>query len=273
MRRFVLLLPILLPFSAPAAFGSTTLWNQGDADGGFGWVNQEFPGYMSYSTYIVNDVHVPAGGWTIQSISSVYTFVNLDWTAPTIPVVLNIFPKSGLLPDSQFDPRNGNRLAATLAQDSSCTFCRRLEIEGLYMYLAEGDWWVGLTPSAGHPPFPDFYSGISIDRIWTFNTHYQAGWNGGDGLGAWGDQSAIRNPGGEYPYFGKYYGTGGDSGWRTVGYQLDSGPDFNILILGDAGDTTGVPEPGTLWMAGVGALALCRRRYLNKGDRSHSSWS
>lgn len=97
-----------------------------------------------------------------------------------------------------------------------------VEIQGLNIALADGDYWIGFAPIA---PFGTY------GQIYYYPT-----------AAPWGDPSALRNPGG---------GFGFGTAWGTAAGMLGSPNDFTLVIEG-----TAAPEPATWALVGLSLLAL-----------------
>jgi hypothetical protein len=232
MRKFVLV--ALLLAVVPAQAG-TILWNQGAfSSGSVAIVDQEFGDTPTFSTYIVNDVAVPGGGWVINSVTS-YFVAGWNWTysGTTIPVRLHIFPQSGVLPlatDIVPDLNPPNPYTASYSASGGDV---TLTVSGLAISLAPGSYWIGITPIANMNPYGQIFYYSTTDP--------------------WGDPSALRNPGGGFGL-----PSGVNWGGAQANIDLWPGPDGTLVIEG----TMGIPEPSTMVLLGLGLLGLplLRRR-------------
>ena len=98
---------------------------------------------MGMTNYTVNDIVVPAGGWTIDSIKIYYDGFNPSWAGALTSGVLYLEPKTGSLPVG--DPTTGTAVSV------ACVLLGNgfLEVSatGLGMIVNEGEYWIGLTPN------------------------------------------------------------------------------------------------------------------------------
>lgn len=184
-------------------------------------------GFGQREAYGLTDVTVPAGGWTIQSISvymSTYAFSSV--TGAT----LNVFPKTSALPTAANNPRlaanggTGTLVPVTVIgfeiNGNSGQFANEVTASGLNITLAAGDYWIGLTPK---------YQGGDSDNQWP-----------------------ALNP----------YGVGQVSRFAA---PLDAGWSSSTSVYGDAHldgamKINGTPAPGAMALLGLGGLAAGRRR-------------
>ncbi len=224
MRVAFLLLALCLP-----AICGTILWDQSPYLPGYGIVDQEFGDMSGYSSYIVNDVNVPASGWTISSVTSYFEpRYDWSWSGATIPVRLNIFPKSGSLPGAGDDPTAGSVFDAAYSSDGNTI---TIVLGGLSIALSPGDYWIGFTPVAD------------------YGSHGQLFYE--PAASSWGDDSGWRNPGAGFGYGGA---------WSSPTAIYSDWHDGSIVIEGEAG--AAVPEPSTWLLMGLGVagLAVLRKR-------------
>src|SRR6266481_9872943 len=95
------------------------LWNQ-PANTNFpvfSTINQQFNDNPDVSTYVVNDITVGASGWTINSLTEWFSTFGRGSNPATLPVVFNLFSKTGALPRGTDDPTAGLGLKATITAD------------------------------------------------------------------------------------------------------------------------------------------------------------
>ncbi len=205
------------------------LWDQSALDTsptGQGLFNTVSPGFNGVVIFGVSDVVVPAGGWTIQSVTTYYS----SFTFPGgTSGVLNVFPKSGALPVAVNDPRaspigNGTLVDVT-ATDTVVDFqgVREYTASGLNIVLAPGEYWIGLTPVQSSGPF-------GADSQWSSTTSH------GVGQAAWSMDFGF------------------PSGW------FDYGTLSGIAVHEGAIKITGIPAPGAFAVLGLGGLLVSRRR-------------
>ena len=214
-----------------SAAQADVLWNQAPAFDNtslFGFPNRVT---VSDAIFAMTDVTVPAGGWTINSVSSYFTDFSFN---PTVTqAVLNIFPKTGALPTSSNDPRPSPTGQGTLTVPvdvrdiggSSQQPVMIITAAGLSINLAPGDYWIGLTPTLNSGPF-------GSDSAWPAETQI-------------GSQSVARG-------FGA--GPGAAFPWSTV-ESLGGSPNSDLALT-----VTGVPAPSSLALLGAAGLLSTRRR-------------
>jgi hypothetical protein len=218
-----------LAFAAGAQ--ADILWNQLPAYDNFSLSG--FPNRVTASDAIfaVTDVTVPAGGWTIDSVTTYFTDFSFN---PTVTqAILNIFPKTGALPVAINDPRPSPTGQGTLLVPvdirtqggTSQQPAMNITASGLNISLPAGDYWIGLTPALSSGPF-------GSDSHWP--TEVQIG-----------SPTAVRG-------FGA--GPGAAFPWSTLDSQ--GGPANTDLAL----TVTGVPSPSSLAILGVAGLVTARRR-------------
>lgn len=178
--------------------------------------------------YGMTDVTVPAGGWTIQSIS-IYVGT-LAFNTPTT-ATLNIFPKTGALPTAANNPRlvanggTGVSVPVTVTSfeinGNSGQFANDINASGLSIALAAGDYWIGLAPR---------YVGSSADNQWPAATTFGSG-------------QAVR------------FAAPLDAAWT------DTAALFGNSVQEDGAiKISGVPTPGAMALLGLGGLLAGRRR-------------
>lgn len=214
---------LCLPWKSEAI---VVLWDQsGYSTSSGAVVDQQFPDLPDFSTYMVSDVSVTGGQWSVSAVT-VYLTKSRDWSSVN-QGVLNVFPKTGPLPSDLTDnPGSGDvvsvSVTSTLAADAWA-----VRADGLALLLPPGEYWIGLTPIADFSTFLQEF-------------HWPAA--------ALGDPTVLRNPGG---------GFGIGNNWQQASVFLGGYGDAAILVEGDV-----VPEPGTLLLIGSGltGLALRRRR-------------
>jgi hypothetical protein len=136
---------------AANAASAAVLWDQSVPDTsptGVGLVNTYSPGFNGSIAYGVNNVVVPASGWTVQSVSVYFS----NFNDPGTSGILNIFPKSGSLPLAGNNPQASPTGAGTPVSLGSIDFVydnqgiREYTASGLNIVLAPGEYWIGLTP-------------------------------------------------------------------------------------------------------------------------------
>ena len=216
---------MVLAASLTASAGADMLYDatQLNSAGGV-YANTYYSDNPTNSDFVVDDIEVPAGGWTIDTLS-VYDGLLLGGDLTATQAYLVLFPKSL----GAVDPMNHTTLVSvtqtpeTFTDPNSIPSVRttqRFDASGLNLVLAPGEYWIGLTPIlTGSNPF----------GAWSSHTNH-------------GDQPmqyAVMHQT-WFPLAG-----GGFTNW---------GPDMMMRIQG-----TPVPEPTTLALLLL-ALPLCRRR-------------
>lgn len=190
----------------------------------FGFGNQR-------EAFGVADITVPAGGWTINSISVYMANYAIYVFNPASTAVLNIFSRTGPSPLASDNPRRpANGGAGVIYTATTTTFSfggqdiDQVTVSGLSITLAPGDYWIGLTP---------IYSGGSNGQPSQWPAATQIGLNQ---FYRGANQSTM------------------DAGWtdNAVAGGLTHG-DGAMLI-------TGVPTPGAAGLLGLAGLAAVRRR-------------
>jgi hypothetical protein len=139
---------ILVAFVANGAAAQVELWNQ--AEGYEGWTMGFFnmvagdPPF-GMTVYTVNDVVVPADyAWTVNTIRVIFDGFDPSWAGVVTEAVLYVEPKTGPLPTG--DPTTGTTVAAEAVVLGNGFL--EVSATGLSMSLAEGEYWIGLTPIA-----------------------------------------------------------------------------------------------------------------------------
>jgi len=197
---------VLLPVTranADVLYEATTLNSDGGGLNATSWPS------LNDGLILVDDITVPASGWTINEVSNFFSMLG----SPTATgAYLVVFPKSlgqinpfdyktevtvTMSSETFTDPTNG---------ESRDTY--RIDAAGLNLQLAAGEYWIGLSP------FADAYS-----NSWM----------------AWG--SRTTNGDKAICYDKVYNGTGG---W--VGTAFWTGPDYMMRIKGTAGTAISTTE-------------------------------
>ena len=210
---------------APGALAQEVVWDSPVNPDLAAFVDQQFPNFPDFSTYIVAHVSFERDTF-IHEITTYYTNGGNLWPLGATNATLNIIAQDGLPPNSH-DPSPG---AGGISVDADMV----LGANGLEMThdaaggitLAAGDYWIGLTPNV------DFLA---------FGQEFHQGTDN------FAKNSAARNPGGGF-------GVGTD--W------FDAGVVFGGINWGAAITITGknVPTPGALALLGLAGLLTSRRR-------------
>ncbi len=225
--------PALALLLAAPAFCATVLWDQAPITP-TALSNQVFTDYPEFSTYVLSDVTVPSSGWIIESLTSYFSAGTFFAASGYhLPVQLVILPASGDLPDAAHDP-------GTAAQyDGVYTFTddmAAIEIRGLSIALAPGDYWVGMSAFAAYGYEGQFYLLSSASTV--------------------GRPAAWRNPGG---------GFGHGTDWVPANSINDAFADGNLHIEGTLGS---VPEPATVGTLALALLAVGGLRLAHRNARN-----
>jgi len=168
-------------------------------------VNQDFPDFPTYSSYLVNDVVVPAQGWCVDGIRIYVSNSNeaqgfSSWVGAVTVGVLNVFPDDGAL-DSE-DPTLGAPVIVACEETVIGGDVLSITTTGLDLELAQGTYWIGLCPEAG-------FSELNQEFTWGI----------GEGLSD-GASTEFRNPGGAF---------GLGTGWAPAGTLL-IGDDWDMAM-------------------------------------------
>jgi hypothetical protein len=130
-----------------AASAQTILWDQtaGYESWQMGFFNNIAGGPPFGSTqYTVNDVVVPAGGWNVDAVRVYFDGFDAGWAGAVTSAVLYIEPKTGTTPTG--DPSTGTTVTATATILGNGFL--EVAATGLGQAIAEGEYWIGLTPFA-----------------------------------------------------------------------------------------------------------------------------
>jgi hypothetical protein len=159
--------------NAPVSPAGDVLWDQPTDGGGSAFVDTVFPDFPTFDTYIVCDVVVEDPGWNITGVTTYFTDP-LTFPAES-PATLNIFEKTGVLPDPGDDPTSGMQVNIQIVTG---VFGLEMVASGLDVHLDPGEYWIGLTPEVSFGQFGQAF------HLPTFFPQ--------------GDASAARNPGGAF---------------------------------------------------------------------------
>ncbi|HZW07561.1 MAG TPA: hypothetical protein VFF65_10600 [Phycisphaerales bacterium] len=205
------------------------LWDQSALSGTTSSVPNTISGGPPFGStvYAVSDVVVPAGGWTITSISTFFSRLGFaDWSTDVTTARLNIFSRTGSLPAGGDNPGAGTVVSIFCTPstfDAGPGFGEQgvwvATASGLNITLAPGDYWIGLTPVAP--------GGFDLEYNWPSSAVV-------------GLPSAMRSP------FSGF-------GMPPANTWSDSTVEGSILIQG-------VPAPSAAAALGLAGLAACRRR-------------
>lgn len=217
-----------------AAASADVLWDQSPLSGQGASVPNSIsgsPATNGSTMYALSDIVVPAGGWTITSVSTFFSALGFQsWPNDVTIGRLNIFARTGALPVAGNNPGTGTIVNLTCTQssfDAGPGFGEQgvniATAAGLNIHLDAGNYWIGLTPvTAG---------GWDMEYNWPTSNVF------GTSSALW---SAFADPFGGPPA----------QTW------LDSGVEGSILIQG-------VPTPGAAALLGLAGLTGMRRRRAN----------
>jgi len=138
----------LLLVSVASAVHATTLWDQSAisfSSSAPGIYNGKFTGFGGSTSYCLNDVTVPAGGWTINTITEYFsneTFADMQLTAPNGYLI--IMPKTGSLPVGA--PTTTTVPLTWVATTQGVQSVYVMTASGLNVNLAAGDYWITVAP-------------------------------------------------------------------------------------------------------------------------------
>ncbi len=170
-RTMIIWLTLALSITlAGAAVAQDILWDQ--TAGYEGWQQGFFnaiagaPPFGS-TMYTVNDIVVPAGGWTVDTYRIYYDGFDASWAGAVTSAVLYLEPKTGSLPIG--DPSTGTTVAVTATILGNGFL--ELTATGLGLVIAEGEYWIGLTPFA--PNSDNIH--VSVPAVGDDSPTYDAG--------------------------------------------------------------------------------------------------
>jgi hypothetical protein len=166
-----------LVLMAGAANAQDILWDQ--TAGYESWSQGFFnviggSGPWGMSAYTCNDVVVPAGGWTIDSIKTYYDSLDPNWGGVVTQAWLFIEPKTSTPPTG--DPTVDATIVPVTVTLMGNNFYE-IEAGTLGVVLPEGEYWIGLTPIA--PTADNIHVGVPAvgDASPTFDSNgFPPGW-------------------------------------------------------------------------------------------------
>ncbi len=161
------------------------LWDQSNYDEGVNaFVDQEFDDFPDFDSYLVTDIDTGGDAWVISSVTTFFTNGNGWANAGPTHGRLNIFPKTGNLPDNDADDPGAGEVVKITIIDQGDTIA--ITAADLSIELDAGEYWVGLAPIANFGQFgQEFHRGapiIGVDTAWR---------NPDNGFGLGGDWSTT----------------------------------------------------------------------------------
>lgn len=174
-------LSILMVAAAGSVASADVLWDQSQlnwaADGFFNSISGAPP--FGTTAYAMNDITVPAGGWTVDSVTVYFSRILSNWDSEITEGRLYVQPKTGgaptVLPGGGLIPMSAVSLFDAAVQQSYY----EVTASGLNLNLAPGDYWIGITPVAPGGPFGPETGITSASSIGDVTTVYYAGFGGG----------------------------------------------------------------------------------------------
>ena len=154
MRNYPAILLIVAAACCQAA-QADVLWDQApnlNANGFFNSISGSPP--LGVTSYAVGDVTVPAGGWTVNSVTMYFSNLNGGaWTSTVTQGRLYVQSVTGTVPTVL---PSGALISVTATSIFSPTYQQSyyaVTASGLNLNLAPGSYWIGLTPAAASGPF------------------------------------------------------------------------------------------------------------------------
>ena len=146
-RTKIIFLTLALTFAMTgAAMAQGVIWDQteGYESWTMGFFNVIAGGPpMGMTLYTVNDVVVPAVGWTIETVKIYYDGFDPSWAGAVTTAILYVEPKTGSMPTG--DASTG--MAVTVTTTVLDNGFLEVAATGLGMAFTEGEYWIGLTPN------------------------------------------------------------------------------------------------------------------------------
>ncbi len=181
--RLTMALGLLLVALAATTATASVLWDQSAisfSPSAPGIANGKFTGFGGYTFYSVNDVTVPAGGWTINTITSYWsdwTGVDMNVKAPTGYLI--VVPKTGALPSGTPTTTTIPLSWVDTAQSGQGVYV--MTAAGLNVALAAGDYWITVAPIT---PVDNFNGNNNMWPALNYSGAPVATWGGS----SWSDQ-------------------------------------------------------------------------------------
>ena len=147
--RLTMALGLLLVALAATSATASVLWDQSAisfSPSAPGILNYNFTGFGGYTFYSLDDVTVPAGGWTINTITSYWSDwqgVDMNVKSPTGNLI--IIPKTGSLPVGTPTTTTVPLTWVDTAQSGQGVYV--MTAAGLNVTLPAGDYWITVAPN------------------------------------------------------------------------------------------------------------------------------
>ncbi|MHC5209265.1 MAG: hypothetical protein ACYTG2_00935 [Planctomycetota bacterium] len=186
------------------AEGTAILWDQTDF-APHGWLDQVFTDLPTSSGFQVNDVSTSGNTWKVNKVTTYYTRgIAGSWTPETVTTAaLQIFPKTGALPDDGTDLPPETIVPITLVEDSGVLWRVEADTSGVAELASiTGEYWIGLTPITDFSVDGQEYHWVTT---------------------AVGAETAFRNPGGAFGLGSGWIALSGVDGTAT-------GPPYEAAI-------------------------------------------
>lgn len=141
---------IMMVAAAGSVASADVLWDQSALN----WAGDAFVNSISgtppfgATSYAMCDVVVPAGGWTINSISMYFSQIESDWSQDVYQGRLYVQPKTGSMPTVLPGGAMVPMTATPMFDNTVQTSFAEVTASGLSINLAAGEYWIGITPQA-----------------------------------------------------------------------------------------------------------------------------
>lgn len=175
----------LIAAGCASVSNADVLWDQSALDwnaGGFyNSISGSFP--FGATVYTVADVTVPAGGWTVDSVTMYFSQINSDWVTDVSQGRLYIQPKTGALPTALPGGSLVPMSAVSLFDNTVQQSYYAITASGLNSVLAPGEYWIGITPAAPGGPFGPELGIASAAPTGAPSASFDIGFPGWQGVG------------------------------------------------------------------------------------------